>query len=73
MPNGTIGGVSKAIEKGVPGVVGVPVLTKGGLVVVSRYLHLLVGFHPLAGCWALPAGVHSVGWSSSWGKSIVGQ
>ena len=30
MPNGTIRGVSKAIEKGIPGVVGVPSANQGG-------------------------------------------
>ena len=30
MPNSTIGGVSKAIEKGVLGVVGVPSVNQGG-------------------------------------------
>ena len=68
MPNDTIGGVSEAIEKGVQGVVGAPGVSQGGLLVVSRYLHLLVGFHPLAAYWALPAGVDLVGWSSSWIK-----
>ena len=30
MPNGTINGVSKAIEKGVPGVMGAPSVNQGG-------------------------------------------
>ena len=30
MPNNTIGGVSKAIEKGVPGVAEVPSVNQGG-------------------------------------------
>ena len=48
VPTGTISGVCKAIEKDIPSVVGVPSVNQGGLVVVSRYLHLLVIFHPQA-------------------------
>ena len=31
MPNGTISGVSKVIEKGIPGVVAAPSVNQGGL------------------------------------------
>ena len=48
VPTGTISGVSKAIEKDIPGVLGVASVNWGGLVIVSRYLHLQVTVHPLA-------------------------
>ena len=47
VPTGTISGVSKAILQDILGVLGVPSVNQGGLVVISRYLHLLVTFYPL--------------------------
>ena len=48
VPTGAISGVSKAIEKGVPGVVEVSRFNQGGPGSSFRYLHLLVRCHPLA-------------------------
>ena len=74
------------IERGVLGIVGGSSVNWGGLVVVLRYLqcHLLASevlyswriVSRLQGVpivnWALPAGVHPVGWNNSWGELIVG-
>ena len=47
VPTGTKICISTVIEKGIPGVMEVPSVNRGGLVVVARYLHLVM-CHPPA-------------------------